>query len=326
MAGAQTLRRYHTNDSGKTLPCIAADVRKCRFIHGATPDEAAENWQQQMADKLIPAAEVPELSADEKLQQFRRTALKHMDTRDLAEAILLEAAALGMDGQKVATAIALASELHSNQFRKGNRGELANPPYIEHPLRNALRLIRLGCEDEPTIIGEILHDTVEDGSSVFVKARGWSNRRSRNEHAARAELTIHIEDTFGTETREIVIAVTNEISEGDPRTQTVEEKHRIYVGHLRAQVLHSPKAFLVKMSDFIDNATGLYHGVGSLDPVKLKNQATKYLLSIPVFQEGLDTLNLPIPVHSRELLQRSLIETERRLRRIIAGWDGSGKI
>lgn len=325
MAGSQAVGRYHTNDSGKTLPCTAG-VRECRFVHGATPAEAAENWQQQMADELIPAAQAPELSADEKLQQFRMTSLKHMDDRDLAEAILLESEAVGFDVQRVATAIALASELHGNQFRKGNRGELANPPYIEHPLRNALRLIRMGCEDEPTIIGEILHDTVEDGASVFVKARGWSNRQSRNEHAARAELTVHIEATFGAETREIVIAVTNEIPEGDPRTQTVEEKHRTYVGHLRAQVLHSPKAFLVKISDFIDNATGLYHGVGSLDPVKLKNQATKYLLSIPVFQEGIDRLKLPIPAHSQELIQRSLIETERRLRRIIAGWDGSDRI
>lgn len=325
MAGAQTVGRYHTNDSGKTLPCTAG-VRECRFVHGTTPDEAAENWQQHMADELIPAAQAPELSADERLQRFRLTSLKHMDDRDLAEAILLETDAIGLDSQKVATAIALASELHGNQFRKGNRGDLANPPYIEHPLRNALRLIRLGCRDESTIIGEILHDTVEDGSSVFVKARGWSNRQSRDEHAARAELTVHIEATFGAETREIVIAVTNEVPEGDPRTQTVEQKHRVYVSHLRAQVLHSPKAFLVKISDFIDNATGLYHGVGSLDPVKLKNQATKYLLSIPVFQEGLDTLDLPIPAHSKELLQRSIIETERRLRRIIDGWDGSGKI
>ena len=48
-------KRYHTNDSGKTLPC-SAELRECRFVHGATPEEAAQNWQNQMADELIPTA------------------------------------------------------------------------------------------------------------------------------------------------------------------------------------------------------------------------------------------------------------------------------
>lgn len=324
MAGAQAVGRYHTNDSGKTLPCTAG-VRECRFVHGASPAEAAENWHNQMANDLIPPATISE-SSSERLQRYRETSLKNMDDRELAETILLEAAVIGADTQHLSEAIALASELHGNQFRKGNRGTVSNPPYIEHPLRNTLRLIRLGCNDTPTLSGCVLHDAVEDGSSVFVKARGWSNRQSQDEHAARAELAVHIEATFGEETREIVIRVTNAIPQGDPRTIPVAEKHRVYVAHLRDEILDSPKAFLVKISDFIDNATGLYHGVGSIDPVKLRNQATKYLLSVPVFLEGLDTLDLPIPEHSKELLRRSMLETERRLQRIVDGWDGSDKI
>ena len=167
MAGAQTVGRYHTNDSGQTLPCTAG-VRECQFVHGSTPREAADNWQQQMEDQLIPA---PEVSPAEKLQRYRETSLKHMDDRELAEAILLEADAAGLDVHSIATAIALASELHGNQFRKGNRGSLSNPPYIEHPLRNTLRLIRMGVRDESVLNGSILHDTVEDGSSVFVNGR-----------------------------------------------------------------------------------------------------------------------------------------------------------
>lgn len=45
--------RYHTNDQGKTLRCTA-DKQECRFVHGSTAAEAAENWQQQMADGLLP--------------------------------------------------------------------------------------------------------------------------------------------------------------------------------------------------------------------------------------------------------------------------------
>lgn len=324
MAGVSTVGRYHTNDSGKTLPCTAG-VRSCRFVHGSTPEEAAGNWQNQMAAELIPAAVIAESAAD-KLQRYRETQLKHMDDRELAEAILLEVDAFGGDVETVSKAIALASELHGNQFRKGTRGDVANPPYIEHPLRNTLRLIRLGCVDVPTISGSVLHDTVEDGASVFVKKRGWSNRKSQDEAAARVELTVHIEMVFGEETRKIVIAVTNPLPLGDHRNRTSEEKHLVYVVHLRAEVLPNPKAFLVKISDFTDNATGLYHGIGSMDPVKLRSQATKYLLSVPIFQEGLDTLEFDLPDHSVEMLRQGLKETERRLRRIIAGWDGSDKI
>lgn len=324
MAQVQVVGRYHTNDSGKTLPCTAG-VRECRFVHGTTPQEAADNWQAQMAEELIPPTS-SSYRAAEKLDAYRVISLKDMDDSMLSEAIILEIDQVGIDTEPISRAIALASELHGNQFRKGTRGTVANPPYIEHPLRNTLRLVRLGCYDQPTLIGSTLHDGVEDGSKVFAKRLGWSNRQAADEGAARVALAAHIESTFGLETREIVIAVTNELPEGDPRTQTVEEKHRVYVQHLRDQVLHSPKAFLVKMSDFIDNATGLYHGVGSLDPVKLKNQATKYLLSVEVLQEGLDTLDLPVSEHSKNLLQSSLIETERRLRKIIAGWDGTGQI
>lgn len=324
MAQVQAVGRYHTNDSGQTLPCTAG-VRECRFVHGDSPAESATNWQQTMDHELFPQVQKPEPKSV-KLARLRLTSLKDMDDRELAETIVLEAEALDLDVAKVSEAIALASDLHGKQFRKGSRGSVNNPPYIEHPLRNTLRIIRLGCSDENVISGSVLHDTVEDTADVFVKRQGWSNRQAQDEHAARAVLTDHIEKTFGTETREIVIAVTNEIPDRDPRTMTTEEKHAVYVQHLRDQVLHSPKAYMVKISDFIDNATGLYHGVGSIDSTKLKNQATKYLLSIPAFQEGFDRLNLPVPEHSKRLLQDSLIETERRLRKIIGGWDGSGRI
>lgn len=324
MAGMNTVGRYHTNDGGKTLPCTAG-VRECQFVHGATPDEAASNWQNVMANELIPSA-ISAYAPQARLQFYRAMKLKEMDDRQLAEAIILESAERNFNTAKVAEAIALASVLHGEQFRKGSRGNVERPPYIEHPLRNTLRLIRIGTSDEKVIIASILHDTVEDGSIVFAKNQGVSSEDAENEHAARKLLTVHIELRFGTDTTEIVIAVTNAIPDGDPRAMSADEKHQIYVLHLRAHVLHSPEAFLVKISDFIDNATGLYHGVGTMDPVKLRNQARKYLLSVPIFEEGLETLDLPIPEHSKELLKKGLKETARRLEKIIAGWDGTSKI
>lgn len=326
MEKLQSVERYHTNDSGRTLPCTAG-ARTCRFIHGSTPAEAAENWQQQMQQELLPQAMSPEQSKEHKLNHYRNMPLKNMNDRELAETIILESEALGLDIQKVSKAIALASELHAEQCRKGTRGNITNPPYIEHPLRNTLRLIRLGCRDESTINGSTLHDTVEDGSTVFVARKGWSKDETKDESRARRELSVHIEVSFGKETAEIVLAVTNDLQpHNKSKPLSVEQKHAIYVNHLKEQILKNPGAFLVKISDFIDNATGLHHGVGSIDPTKLSNQAKKYLKAIPVFQEGLDSLKIPLPVHSKELLQKCLGETQRRLERITNGWDGKEKI
>lgn len=326
-ATKQTVGRYHTNDSGKTLPCTAG-ARPCRFLHGSTPEEAANKWQEVMTDELIPTVAVQD-SHGAKLAHYRERSLKEMDDHELAEAIIVEIDELRLNSAKVSEAIALASELHGQQFRKGARGKVERPPYIEHPLRNSLRLLRLGARDERgerIVVASILHDTVEDGAKVFAKKRGATNREAENEHDARKMLEVHIELRFGRDTADIVLAVTNEIPEGDPRTISQEQKHQTYVQHMRNHVLKNPDAFLVKISDFIDNATGLYHGVGKMDPVKLRGQAKKYLLTVPVFEEGLNSLDLPIPAHSVEMLKRGLKETARRLERIIDGWDGIGKI
>lgn len=326
MGKLQNIERYHTNDSGRTLPCTAGE-RECRFVHGSTPAEAAENWQQQMQQELLPETVTPTQSKQHKLNHYRNTPLKNMNDHELAETIILESEALGLDIQKISKAIALASELHAKQCRKGNRGNITNPPYIEHPLRNTLRLIRLGCRDESTINGSTLHDTVEDGSTVFVEKKGWSSVEASDEAKARKELCVHIEVSFGKETAEIVLAVTNDLPPVNSKKPiTIDQKHATYVNHLKEQILQSPGAFLVKISDFIDNATGLHHGVGSIDPIKLSNQARKYIKAIPVFQEGLKSLNIPLPIHSRELLQKCLNETQRRLERIVEGWDGREKI
>lgn len=45
--------RYHTNDEGNTLRC-RAETKKCRFVHGSTAEEAADNWQQLMTGELLP--------------------------------------------------------------------------------------------------------------------------------------------------------------------------------------------------------------------------------------------------------------------------------
>lgn len=249
-----------------------------------------------------------------------------MSDSELSEALLLEAEELDFDMAKISEAIALASDLHGKQYRKGNRGDVVTPPYIEHPLRNSLRLVRLGVVNQRVIIGSILHDTVEDGAFVFAKRQGLSNKAASDEQQSRTMLTAHIEDRFDGETRRIVIGVTNEIAPASHKKLTTEEKHQIYYNHCKNEVVNDPAVFLVKLSDFIDNATGLYHNVATMDPEKVRSQARKYRMVTDMFEHAARTLDLPIPQHSRELIIISIVETRRRLDRIIAGWNGIGKI
>ena len=316
--------RYHTNEDGKTLPCTAGE-RPCKFIHGDSQGEANANWHHTMESQLIPSPRKAPSASEEIRSNLRSTSLKHMSDSQLSEALLFEAEELNFDTDKMSEAIALASDLHGKQYRKGSRGNIKTPPYIEHPLRNSLRLVRINVTEQRIIIASVLHDTVEDGAFVFAKRQGLSDREASNENASRAMLISHIKNRFDSETCRIVLAVTNEIS-SPGQTLTTDQKHMIYFNHVKENVINDPAAFLVKLSDFIDNATGLYHSVSTMDPQKVRNQAKKYRLICDMFEHAAKTLDLPIPQHSRELILISIRETRRRLDRIIAGWNGQGKI
>lgn len=92
-----------------------------------------------------------------------------MTAFELANCLRSAGRQLDFNDEKLKSAIALATTLHENQSR-GARETLKRTPYIEHPLRNAIRLIRLGNAEQDVIFANVLHDTVEDGSVDFVKS------------------------------------------------------------------------------------------------------------------------------------------------------------
>ena len=92
---------------------------------------------------------------------IRALPLKEMESSLLARAIYSHAAEAGMDTEKVRESVALASYLHRTHTRSV-RSVMPRTHYIEHPLRNAVRLFRYGVTDQDVIIAAILHDTVED--------------------------------------------------------------------------------------------------------------------------------------------------------------------
>ena len=73
-------------------------------------------------------------------------------------------------------AMEVATLAHLDQFRK-NGIKSDEDPYIVHPLRNVLRLLRYGCSDVEILSATALHDTVEDRPHARHRAPRWPDCR-----------------------------------------------------------------------------------------------------------------------------------------------------
>lgn len=190
--------------------------------------------------------------------------------------------------EKLSDAIQVASYLHRYDVRRGNRGKLSNPPYIEHPLRVALRLVRFDVKNPDLILAAILHDTVEDHASDFMDFQGMPSRYL-SEEMSRANALNFISTHFGYGVTAIVDDVSNPIiSEG----VTKEEKISQYQKHVERVINHSEDALLVKVSDFIDNAGSLHHHY-NLGDKKVSYFLNRYASLIPLYTDAVDTVLHP---------------------------------
>lgn len=202
-----------------------------------------------------------------------------MDKNELIESILIELDVSTDD--IVYDSIVFAEEMHANQIRKARAHDRVNPPYIEHPLRNALRLIRLGVTDHRVIKATLLHDTVEDSSSEFVNA--YLNA-SLTQEESENELLSHIDVRFGSYVSHLVRQVTNPAS--PPSVQlSRERKNAIYFEHVSEAIYADSDTFLVKYSDFVDNAGSLIHSSDDFMPIAVR-QAKKYLPVVKSFRKA----------------------------------------
>lgn len=251
------------------------------------------------------------------VEVLRNTALKDLGAVQLAQALQYEAhQVLGMSGEVVSSSIDLASIVHSAQ-KRGNRGLFSETPYIEHPLRNAVRLLRWGCHDQDVVVAAVLHDTIEDGAQQFVSAVARVGREVP-ELEARAMLSDHIKNAYGPRVLTLVEAVTNDYTTDTQKSQaTVEERNQSYCEHVRKTIAGHPGAFLVKLSDFVDNAGGLYHAdiPGREDFVV--RLARKYLPVVKVFEDEMEQMDLPVAPESLGAIRAQLATTRERLERIM---------
>lgn len=171
-------------------------------------------------------------------------------------------------------AIDLAAYLHRTQRRR-NRGDLPKDPYVNHPLRNALRLMRYGVSDADIIIAAILHDTLEDCEAELARMAGYSEGDSIDPyHYALA----YLQSKFGVAVTELVEAVSNPPY---PASMTKAEKRAEYIQRVTEEI-KDPRVWLVKFSDWVDNAAGLYHNVGGTGMVQ--HLTAKYLPLADEFQ------------------------------------------
>lgn len=338
--------KFHINpETGRAGQCTAT-IKDCRYaVNGEIPEhydskeEAHVAYEKTMSDKNLMLTSFKKnnetsqkaLKRDESVSRvndssnvapLRRTPLKHLESADLAKVIQAEASELGMNVEKITEAIDLATALHANQTRgpRWQNGKfMKKVPYIEHPLRNSLRLIRLGVEDEDIINAAILHDTVEDGSQEFAKK--YLNK-DLDEIEARKELSQHIEENYGSNVSEMVQAVTNEyVPTKTIQSMTMEARHKVYRDHVDENIKDNPGALMVKISDFIDNATGLYHNdIQGQEKGTLK-RASKYLPVVDIFRKRMSEMKLPISEENKEVILGQLDRTTVRLSNIIQKYD-----
>jgi hypothetical protein len=217
----------------------------------------------------------------------------------------------------VLSAAMVATHLHRNQTRYV-RENFPRVPYIEHPLRNTLRLIRWGARSADLLAASVLHDTVEDCAAeivgVYFFDLGEKNStftRASAQHQSPAQDAVNqrsalrwISRAYSPATAFIVAGVTNPIDGGT------------YLGHLRE--LASPNdtvtrdqnrdPLLVKAADLIDNAGSLAHQYGQVPNTFIEKMVRKYAPAVLLVKRALsdlafdESLNLNLEaIHNPEI-------------------------
>lgn len=232
------------------------------------------------------AAHMPSMA-----HQLSGLALKDMDPAALTVSIIEETTAMpGVDQSVIFRAISVASFLHRNQIRK-NRGRFPCTPYIEHPLRCSLRIIRWGVTDQDIITAAILHDTVEDCADDILEHYAGVRPGAWSEAGKRGKAAAWIRTEFGAETARLILAVTNPPKPQGP--QSKEARRAQYADHVRDAIAGDAPAFIIKYSDFRDNASGLHHNDVTGNAGMVAHLAAKYLPLTTIFAtEYLDSPDL----------------------------------
>lgn len=215
--------------------------------------------------------------------------LKNLDSGALALAIIGTTKAISPSGaDRIVDALSVATYLHRNQTR-ANRGGMPRAPYSEHPLRNALRALRMGVTDLDIIAAIILHDTIEDCAVSILTDYLGMDTSVLDESQIRDRAYDWMKATFGTNTTRMVEAVSNPLNSGPRQPRAVSNLR--YVSHVHDAIHGDADVFIVKFVDFVDNAVGLHHNVAGIgagvNDAMAERLAAKYFPLIHIFEAEL---------------------------------------
>ena len=193
------------------------------------------------------------------------------------------------DRRRVDGACSLMSLAHACDRRQ-------REPYANHPLRVAIRILSPGhyrVRDPDVACAALLHDIVEDHADDF----GGSPQAALKALAR----------MFGARTAGLVAAVTN------PAWEPGRDAGEQYREHVAARLEACPWARVIKVSDFTDNAVGLFHTTGPM----LGRLAGKYRPLVPVLRELILRPDTPLDPDVKDKIAAQLGDAEDRFAAIL---------
>lgn len=202
---------------------------------------------------------------------FPRIPLKDMDSAMLIFELSRETDRLVPEGaEAITSAVTLASYLHRRQTRK-IRGIYPVTPYIEHPLRVALRMLRWGVRTWEVIVAGILHDVAEDCADELVEQFGTVGEDSAFDV---------IERMYGS----FVASMVWDVTHGQNLTT---DKYIDAIAEMCTKTLHLG-SLLIKASDIKDNGGSIVHQTASFSAQSSRQRAEKYAGVIPTLIAEMD--------------------------------------
>lgn len=154
------------------------------------------------------------------------------------------------DNELIQNSLHLGLALHSNEER-------TNGHYTDHLMRVMLHLLDNFHIKDPNIIAAgPLHDVFEN--HPFDLAMSLTGEVASTVENARVIGRIALAKLTNEEVVDIIVSVTN------PDLKPGEDKQKVYNEHVSNLVLTNPKARVLKLADFEDNAAGNHATIGEL--------------------------------------------------------------
>jgi len=191
----------------------------------------------------------------------------------------------------------LAARLHAYDRR-------TREPYLNHPLRTAIRIIcYYQVRDVDVLVAALLHDAVEDHPDMLAAPDGGDRTEAALTEAALAELGRR----YNPRVADLVRAVTN------PAHEPGRDRFEQYRAHVAESLEANPWARIIKVSDFTDNGVGLIH----TDPSRHVRLATKYAPLVPVFRDLIARPDTPLTDDVKQHILGQLDSAEERFDAIL---------